>query len=88
MLVTDRLYAFYLEPWYEAFGSDVLVVSTDSLKGDNLSKTMNSTYSHMGLPPYEVSNEVCIIVFKFYFFTINYVLRTFPPELGAKNWEL
>ncbi len=59
------LYALLLEPWYELFGSDLLVVSTDSLKGDNFTKTMSSIFSHLGLSPYEATHEVCTDAFKF-----------------------
>ncbi len=59
------VYALLLEPWFEVFGSDLLVVSTDGLASDNFGKTMNSIFSHIGLSPYEVPYEVCTDVFKF-----------------------
>ncbi len=69
------LYALYLEPWYELFGSDLLVVSTDSLKGDNFTKAMSPICSHIGLSPYEGTREVCTDAFNFCLFVINYILR-------------
>ncbi len=63
--IEGGLYALLLEPWYELFGSDLLVVSTDSLKGDNFTKTMSSIFSHLGLSPYEATHEVCTDAFKF-----------------------
>ncbi len=56
--VLAGLYALLLEPWYEGFGSDILVVPTDNLKGDNFCKTTSSIYTHLGLSPYEVTNKV------------------------------
>ncbi len=66
-LISNGLYALFLEPWFEVFGSDLLVVSTDGLAGDNFGKTMNSIFSHIGLSPYEVPHNVCTDVFKFCF---------------------
>ncbi len=63
--IDGGMYVLYLKPWFEVFGSDMLVISTDSLKSDNFGKTMSSIYSHIGLSPYEPPCEVCTDVFKF-----------------------
>ncbi len=73
--IEGGLYALQLEPWYKLFGSDLLAVSTDSLKGDSFTKTMSSIFSHIGLSPYEATLEVCTDAFNFCLFVVNYILR-------------
>ncbi len=63
--ITVGMYALLLEPWFEVFGSDLLVVSTDSLAAESYGKTINSIFSHIGLSPYETPYGVCTDVFTF-----------------------
>ncbi len=61
------MYALVLEQWYEVFGSDLLVFPTEGLFSENFQKTLDSIFSHIGLPTYEGVNEVCTDVFMFTF---------------------
>ncbi len=65
--VLGGMYALVLEQWYEVFGSDMLVFSTEGLFSENFQKTLDSIFSHIGLPTYEGANEVCTDVFMFAF---------------------
>ncbi len=60
------MYALVFEQWYEVFGSDLLVFPTEGLFSENF-QTLDSIFSHIGLPTYEGANEVCTDVFMFAF---------------------
>ncbi len=76
IFVSTGLYGLLLEPWFEVFGSDLLVLSTDSLKGDNYNKTMNSVFNHIGLSPHEVP-YVCTTIFQVFVFCNDLCIKSF-----------
>ncbi len=56
--ITSGFYSLHLEPWFEIFGSDLLVVSSESLGANHFANTLNSIFSNIGLSPYEVPHDV------------------------------